>query len=457
MKHPGQFEIIDTDDLTKLTSGLIRLSKGGHQEETLVHVKVDNYTRRFKLFMKNVHDDKGKIFAVIGKMEDVDDELSRLESIEARAMFDQLCVDVYNKATTIELIKAELARGTGGVLMILDVDDFKSVNDNLGHMFGDEFLKKFASTIKSVFRATDIVGRYGGDEFIVFLPRATASLAKKKGWQILEKVLEIEVPQLGTVKSSIGAAVVNPSTHSYDEVFKQADTALYQAKNYGKNRVEVYNASSMTEGIFRTRNEELHNGRDENTESTLQQRAEIELSSNPSGAASVMMRVFSVLYSAANVDEGIAQALELVGKTYDISRVYIFEDSNDGKYCFNTFEWCNDGITPFIDDLQNVGYETDLRGVYHNCYNDDGIIYSQDISSLPPEIGAFLEMQGIKSVLLCAIQDGGKHKGIVGFDECRSSRFWTQDQIDSLVFLSKIISVFLLKGRSEEHNDKQIQ
>ncbi len=447
LRQPEQLKIIGADDLEKFTQALARLRTGEEHEEFLVRVEVDEYPRRYKVFMKSVRDEEDKIFAVIGKMEDVDDELAHIEKIEAKAMFDPLCIDVYNKATTEELIKAELDRGTGGVLMMLDVDDFKSINDTLGHLFGDEFLKRFATTIKNAFRTTDIVGRYGGDEFIVFLPRATASLAKKKGWRILERVRDIDVPKLGSIKSSIGAAVVNPADRSYSELFKQADTALYQAKNHGKNRVEIFNASIMSEGIYRANNADKQT--DSGDEPTSR-RSTVALSSNPSGASSLMMRVFSALYSSSDIDAGVSQMLELVGKAFDVSRVYIFENSEDGSCCSNTFEWCNSGVASYMEHLQRVDYEKDLSGKFLGCFNDDGIIYCQDVSELPREVGAFLNAQGVKSVLHCMIKDAGEFKGFVGFDECRNSRFWTQEQIDSLVFLSKIISVFLMKGRSEQ-------
>ena len=73
----------------------------------------------------------------------------------------------------------------------------------------------------------------------------------------------------------------------------------------------------------------------------------------------------------------------------------------------------------------------------------------QDISFLPKKIRMILEKQGIKSLLQCAIMDNGYFKGYVGFDECRKNRYWTQNQIDALVFISEILSVFLLKSRAE--------
>ncbi|MBD5383973.1 MAG: diguanylate cyclase [Ruminococcaceae bacterium] len=440
-ENPDSFTLILPGFRPGFVSLLKSLSEKAGSQEIPVKIDVDGYPRRYKAFLKSVCDAEGSIFEIIGKIEDVDDEMARLESIQAKAMYDSLCINIYNKATTEELIKAELERSTGGALLMIDVDDFKSINDSLGHMFGDEFLKKFATTVKTTFRDTDIVGRYGGDEFFVFMPHATAALAEKKGEQVLQRIKEIEVPMEGGVKSSIGVAAVNPDNRSYRQLLKQADSALYQAKNNGKNCVVMFDQYSMKEGTYRTE------------EAVKRGRTNVVLSSNPEGAASVIMRVFSTLYTSVNIDEGINQMLELVGKTYDVSRMYIFEDTEDGRYCCNTFEWCNEGVESELDNLRMVSYEEDLGGNYRENMNDDGIFYCHDISELSEKQYKILADQGIKSVLQCSIVDDGKFKGFVGFDECRSNRFWTQEQIDSLVFLSKVLSIFLMKARSRAQSD----
>lgn len=438
---PDRFTLIQPEFRPGFVSLLKSLSEKAGSQEIPVKIDVDGYPRRYKAFFKSLCDADGGVFEIIGKIEDVDDEMARLESIQAKAMYDSLCINIYNKATTEELIKAELERSTGGALLMIDVDDFKSINDSLGHMFGDEFLKRFAATLKSTFRDTDIVGRYGGDEFFVFMPHATAALAEKKGEQILQRVKEIEVPMEGGVKSSVGVAAVNPDNRSYRQLLKQADSALYQAKNHGKNCVVLFDQYSMQEGTYRTE------------DAVKQGRSNVVLSSNPEGAASVMMRIFSALYTSVDIDEGINQMLELVGKTYDVSRMYIFEDTEDGQYCCNTFEWCNEGVAPEIDNLRMVSYEEDLGGKYRENMNDDGIFYCHDISKLSEIQYKMLAEQGIKSMLQCSIVDDGKFKGFVGFDECRSNRFWTQEQIDSLVLLSKVLSIFLMKARSRTQSD----
>ncbi len=442
LQNPDSLTLLDGVDRANFIFVLKQLCETVGTRELPVKIEVGGYPRRFKAFMKSVCDDSGKIFEIIGKIEDVDDEAARLEKIQAKAMYDALCVDIYNKATTEELIKAELERSTGGALMMIDVDDFKSINDTLGHMFGDEFLKKFASTIKKAFRDTDIVGRYGGDEFFVFMPHATGALAEKKGSIILKNIAEIEVPQLGSIKSSIGVAAVNPDNRSYRQILRQADSALYEAKNRGKNCVVQFDPVTMSETSYRA-------------ESAVSQgRSGVVLSSNPNFAASLVMRMFSALYTSLDVTDGINQALALLGRAFDVSRVYIFEDSDDGEYCSNTFEWCGEGVESVMDTLQNLSYKDDLGGNYRENMDDDGIFYCHDINSLSDIHREILERQNVRSVLQCSISDNGKFKGFVGFDECRGSRFWTQEQIDSLVFLSKVIAIFLMKERLKNRSEQ---
>lgn len=120
-----------------------------------------------------------------------------------------------------------------GALILMDVDNFKNINDQMGHLMGDKALKDFAYIIRSTFRQTDIVGRLGGDEFLVFV---------KGGWrvedlnrrmeQILKKFRENPEPPM---TSSIGITFVQKNQFDYKEWLRQADVALYQTKKNGKN------------------------------------------------------------------------------------------------------------------------------------------------------------------------------------------------------------------------------
>ena len=89
-----------------------------------------------------------------------------------------------------------------------------------------------------------------------------------------------------------------------------------------------------------------------------------------------------------------------------------------------------------------------------NNFDENGLFYCPDIAQLPKEQKEALELRGIKSVLQCAIRDGGECKGFVGFDECVIRRMWTKDQIYALTLTAMFLSVFLLKKRAQDRAEK---
>ena len=124
---------------------------------------------------------------------------------------------------------------------MLDVDDFKQVNDVLGHLYGDTFLRNVADAIRSQFRKGDILGRFGGDEFIMFMPGIKdALLAKKRAQNVLTKIQAISVPELENIRCSIGIAIAESGGISATELFLQADNALYYVKQTGKGNFAIF-------------------------------------------------------------------------------------------------------------------------------------------------------------------------------------------------------------------------
>ena len=150
-----------------------------------------------------------------------------------------------NRGAFITLVDAYLRRvneqtsSRGGLLMI-DVDNFKSINDRFGHLAGDAALRLITLGAKKVLRAADLIGRVGGEEFAVFLPRAGLAEAQCIGEQVRSAVGELDFRPSGTPESltvSVGGAVFHGPI-SFQELFGLADAALYAAKRRGRNRVE---------------------------------------------------------------------------------------------------------------------------------------------------------------------------------------------------------------------------
>lgn len=151
--------------------------------------------------------------------------------------------DILNKKAFEDSAKAYLQRDISGcprpcTLLIFDIDNFKVVNDNLGHYAGDQLLSLIGNRLPELFRSTDIVGRFGGDEFVILLiGPLTRDTLEEKCRSIHRQISEIKLPGLDThITCSIGCGISDGSVESYDELFRLADRALYTAKETGKNR-----------------------------------------------------------------------------------------------------------------------------------------------------------------------------------------------------------------------------
>lgn len=121
-------------------------------------------------------------------------------------------------------------------LAVVDIDHFKRVNDNFGHLFGDEVLLRIANLMRSVFRTEDRLFRFGGEEFVVMLRVTSREHARNALERFRHEVEGHEFPQVGQVTCSIGFTAVDPQLAPTD-ILGQADEALYYAKEHGRNRV----------------------------------------------------------------------------------------------------------------------------------------------------------------------------------------------------------------------------
>lgn len=161
------------------------------------------------------------------------------ERLRFLAQIDQL-TDLNNKATFNMLAQSTLKRQREQchALLLLDIDNFKGFNDNYGHAFGDKVLEAVAGQMKELFRSRDILGRIGGDEFIILMIDVPNSrTVEKKANDLRRAISSIGIP--GThhtpITVSIGGALFSGGK-TYAAIFDEADSALYCAKNNGKNQ-----------------------------------------------------------------------------------------------------------------------------------------------------------------------------------------------------------------------------
>lgn len=385
--------------------------------------------------------DQNKLFTrMIGQIANINQEISDIDTLRSRAETDAL-TGVYNREQTEFQIKNYLNRNPGELcaFMIIDTDNFKRINDTHGHMLGDVVLSEMASAMMRVMRADDVVGRIGGDEFVIFMKNAKSAgnVETKVGnlQKELRSLFRNEKMSL-QITCSIGIALYPENGTEYKDLFNHADQALYQSKLLGKDRFSFY--SSAGSSGFPEANQPC-SGTEIDSDTNNEKRKN-----------DLLADIFKFLYRTEDTDTAINMILEIIGKRFDVSRAYVFENTEDGRFSSNTYEWCNTGIQPEIDNLQNVDYGP--LGNYVDLYDENSIFYCRDISKLKQEQKELFESQNIHSILQCAFWREKRFAGFIGFDECTGLRLWTQEEVDILSLISQMMTTFIQRRRALEWN-----
>jgi diguanylate cyclase (GGDEF)-like protein len=145
--------------------------------------------------------------------------------------------DSWSKDAAAELTRSPMACTA---LLMLDLDNFKSINDRHGHLIGDKHLRGVADVLKSEVRATDLVGRFGGEEFVILLPNTTQHDALAIAERIRRRIATIAINGVDTVTVSVGVAAHPIHGSTLEEVVNAADSALLAAKTAGRNRTLLF-------------------------------------------------------------------------------------------------------------------------------------------------------------------------------------------------------------------------
>lgn len=185
--------------------------------------------------------------AVVSRIERILAQEERNKAIRLQALKDSL-TGLYNRQYLVDNLARYSAMGKSGAFMLLDLDNFKGINDNYGHVVGDSALISFAKTLSGFVHQDDIVSRIGGDEFAVFLKDATDRevLKERIPGLIADVEKELDIIKIDTHKCSvsIGVSFMPDDGQEFIELYNNADKALYHVKRNGKSSFEFYDPSA---------------------------------------------------------------------------------------------------------------------------------------------------------------------------------------------------------------------
>ncbi len=203
------------------------------------------------IYLKATKSTDNEILGGIGMLEDLTERRLFEQKIEHQASFDSL-TGLPNRRQLLKQLEQELSRARryqqNGALLLMDLDNFKTINDSLGHRAGDAILQQVAARLNSNLRKEDITARMGGDEFVILLPQLghNINLAAQNAQDIAKKLAHVLITPFSfesqelNITPSIGISLFPEQEKGAGDILKQADTAMNQAKKSGRNTVRFF-------------------------------------------------------------------------------------------------------------------------------------------------------------------------------------------------------------------------
>ena len=330
-------------------------------------------------------------------------------------------------------------------LIIIDADGFKAINDSFGHLFGDGVLADMGMAIRSNFKQKDIIGRIGGDEFVVLLCEMPSMEVLDKRCNELLKSLDRTYESNNSklpFSVSIGVALYPEHGTSYVDLFKKADRALYDSKSRGKNCYSIYRSSLIGRSIS------VASSRDPQHAEEMRQKAFQD---------NMLEFILNLFYETQNQDITISMCLGLFGKQFNLDRVAVDSlNRSSGQYT-NAFEWVGpNGLSLHSNDsnineaarlryeLINSMYKATPFGVMSMCTS---------VSSLGARYEMMAETLKMESFLYCKVSHGMDDIGCVGFEASTDHEF-SKEEITRLSIFSVLLGNMLLERRADTISER---
>ena len=202
----------------------------------------------YRATISSVRGVDGYVSRIVGRLSNADEAKKRELELQRRADKDAL-TGLYNKGTAMELVKEAIItnsnEGKLAAMIMIDLDHFKDVNDTFGHAAGDKLLEDVGKVLNDSFKGRDIVGRMGGDEFMIFMTdikseNDAVSISTRLNKMLTKRIVKTQGEV--TISASIGIAICDSKMTEFEALFKRADEALYKTKKNGRNGNTLYKA-----------------------------------------------------------------------------------------------------------------------------------------------------------------------------------------------------------------------
>ena len=327
-----------------------------------------------------------------------------------------------NKRAWTEYTIEQLNRKDGQVrwLVIIDIDDFKHINDTYGHIFGDQVIRRVAEIMQELVGQRGVIGRFGGDEYVILLEKVETREQLKTLLKTIAKELALAFDPKTHVTASIGVSEYPVDGNEYEELMRKADKALYLAKEKGKNRHIIYE-------------ERLHG----KLESDDMQNMAMAYAVSKEKKREVITEMITEL-CASGVDSIVKkeERLQQIRSLFDLDGITIYSEAGAHLVCRNGNYMVEvpDGRGLFEDEK------------YLALFGDDDNLIESNTSRLrfqDPKAFAIMQKQEVGASLQCLSRKEGVPNVIVNYDVFNRNRKWSDEDITLLTILGHCIGNLL--------------
>ena len=255
--------------------------------------------------------------------------------------------------------------------MIIDVDYFKDVNDNYGHLFGDVVLKDLAKLLLMVCDKKDVVMRAGGDEFVILFKDIPNKALVRKAMQLVHSIRNQTFQEKEySMTCSIGVCYLpeNVSGYTYEQILKNADWALYRAKENGRDRYVFCDNLQRFQSVEEKREKIEEHKRGKRPISGYR--------------GSLVATAFETFEKACDFDSAVNSLLEIVGKSFNLDRVTVLRTDIKVNMCEKMYQWTADNVPQALEQKISYKKEDFLKLFYSYDENGTTVLQKDEMKSL---------------------------------------------------------------------------
>lgn len=323
--------------------------------------------------------------------------------------------------------------------LLIDLDNFQTINDTYGYTFGDAILEEVAEVIKAATRQNDISVRYGGDEFLILMKNTEPGRTDVYGKRIYQKICNLYAGEDENIKISCSVGMVSTEiSQDYQKLFQCADSMLAYVKKHGKSDAVCYSLNSKAvqemKGTMYMENvedlavDEVHSDKDNRD---------------------IVAFAFSILEQTKDIRSAINLLLGKIGRQISLNKISIIE--TDANFLSNivTYEWV--AKREYHDSICKYNISEEELEHWKSCFDTEGLFVMEDewrkkfTNAVKLEENAPRE----RNQLYSAIYEEGEFKGAVVFEHSDPLFVWPRDMKTKLKEVSKIISTHITKANAD--------